>query len=77
LRRWEGGRVFKGRERESFLLERQHGGARYTITLPARNEKEALAQLALFEQGPAGRSQGRAEKQKRRDGRRFISKPLA
>ncbi|WNG25810.1 hypothetical protein F0U62_18655 [Cystobacter fuscus] len=48
-----------------FVLERRIGsGARKKITLDARTEREALAELALFERDPAGY---KTKKQQRRE----------
>lgn len=65
VRKWAGGRVKQDRTgREVWVIERTILGTPYTITLDAASEREALADLALFERDPAGfltRSQAAAE----------------
>ncbi|HVG57719.1 MAG TPA: site-specific integrase [Hyalangium sp.] len=51
--RWPGGRTFLDRHGKTrWQLERMHNGVRYSRRLDARNESEALAELALFERDP-------------------------
>ncbi|MCY1077403.1 site-specific integrase [Archangium lansingense] len=65
LRRWAGGLVRLSRGREVFVLERRIGsGARKKITLDVRTERDALAELALFERDPLAY---RTRKQQRRE----------
>ncbi len=50
---WPGGRTYQDRhDKTRWQLERMHNGARYSRRLDARNEREALAELALFERDP-------------------------
>lgn len=62
---WAGGRVRVARDgSEVFILERMIHGERFTRTLDARTEKEANAELALFDTNPdayAGREVRKAE----------------
>lgn len=52
--KWNGGRIYQGRDNEKvFVIERMLQGRRYTRRLEAGNEREALAELALFERDPA------------------------
>ncbi|MBS2028772.1 MAG: site-specific integrase [Deltaproteobacteria bacterium] len=52
---WAGGRIRQGRRGQpSYVIERMHGGDRRPITLKVASEREALAELALFERDPAG-----------------------
>jgi hypothetical protein len=52
---WPGGRTYLDRHGTTrWQLERMHNGARYIRRLDARNESEALAELALFERDPDG-----------------------
>ena len=51
--KWDGGRVRTGRNGDSvWVLERMIEGRRYVKALDARSEKEALAELALFNSAP-------------------------
>lgn len=50
--RWEGGRVRESRTGRVWVIERQVGGARRTIPLAAKTERDALAELALFLRDP-------------------------
>ncbi len=52
LRRWDGGLVRLARGREVFVIEKWAGGRRYKIALGVRTEREALAELALFDRDP-------------------------
>jgi integrase len=63
-RPWPGGFVRLSRGREVFVIEKRAGGKRYKIALDVRTEREALAELALFERDPTGY---RAPKQQRRE----------
>ncbi|MCP3137535.1 site-specific integrase [Pyxidicoccus xibeiensis] len=64
-RAWPGGFVRLSRGREVFVIERRAGsGKRYKIALDVRTEREALAELALFERDPAGYQ---TRKQQRRE----------
>lgn len=50
---WPGGRTYRDRHGNTrWQLERMHNGIRYSRRLDARNESEALAELALFERDP-------------------------
>lgn len=50
---WAGGRVLKAKDgRTSWVIRRSVKGTSFTITLDARTEREALAELALFERDP-------------------------
>jgi len=54
---WVGGRTrvvrgINGRRKTVWVLERMMSGARYVKSLEARNEREALAELLLFERDP-------------------------
>lgn len=50
---WPGGRTYLDRHGNTrWQLERMHNGARYSRRLEARNETEALAELALFDRDP-------------------------
>ncbi|MGQ0508015.1 MAG: tyrosine-type recombinase/integrase [Myxococcaceae bacterium] len=52
---WAGGRTRPGRDGKTvWVLERMINAKRYSRTLEARNEKEAMAELALFERDPIG-----------------------
>ena len=53
IRDWSGGRVRLARGREVFVIERSFVGRRFTVTLDVRTERDALAELALFERDPA------------------------
>jgi hypothetical protein len=54
-RRWKGGRIRIGKDGEPvYVIERMHAGTRYTKSLEAGNETQALAELALFDRDPAG-----------------------
>jgi len=47
---WPGGRTYLDRHGNTrWQLERMHNGVRYSRRLEARNESEALAELALFD----------------------------
>jgi integrase len=51
--RWAGGRTWLDRHGNTrWQLERMHNGARYSKRLSARNESDALAELALFDRDP-------------------------
>lgn len=53
LRSWAGGRVRDVDGREVWVIERRIGdGRRRVLALDAANEKQALAELALFERAP-------------------------
>ncbi|WNG37881.1 hypothetical protein F0U61_32515 [Archangium violaceum] len=64
LRRWDGGLVRLSRGREVYVIEKWAGGKRHKITLDVRTEREALAELALFERDPLAY---RTRKQQRRE----------
>ncbi len=50
---WPGGRTYLDRHGNTrWQLERMHNGVRYSRRLEARNESEALAELALFDRDP-------------------------
>lgn len=50
---WPGGRTYLDRNGNTrWQLERMHNGTRYSRRLEARNETEALAELALFDRDP-------------------------
>ena len=64
-RPWPGGFVRLSRGREVYVIERRVGsGARKKVTLDVRTEREALAELALFERDPLAY---RTRKQQRRE----------
>lgn len=66
LRRWAGGLVRLSRGREVFVIERRIGsGARKKITLDVRTERDALAELALFERDPANYRTRKQQRQER------------
>lgn len=51
--KWQGGRVRRGQNDEPvWVIEAMRRQVRYSISLDASSEKEALAELALFERGP-------------------------
>lgn len=53
LRKWPGGFVRLGRDgQEVFVIERGLNGRPWKFTLDVRTEKQALAELALFERDP-------------------------
>ncbi len=64
-RPWPGGFVRLSRGREVYVIERRVGsGARKKVTLDVRTEREALAELALFERDPGAY---RTRKQQRKE----------
>lgn len=57
--KWDGGRVFLADKKQArWVIERQVGMERYSITTPARNEQEALGELALFMRDPEAYARG-------------------
>ncbi|WP_147448842.1 hypothetical protein [Corallococcus terminator] len=51
--KWAGGRTkVDGKGRAQWVLERMVAGRRFTKVLDATSEKQALAELALFERDP-------------------------
>jgi integrase len=52
--RWAGGRIRETREGARFVIEHQSGGKRVRITLEARSEADALAELALYRRDREG-----------------------
>lgn len=53
--KWEGGRVSEDRKgRQRWVIDRQVNGRPFRITLKARSEQEARAQLARFDEDPRG-----------------------
>lgn len=65
-RPWPGGFVRLARGREVFVIERRIGnGARKKIALDVRTEREALAELALFERDPASYRTRKQQQQER------------
>lgn len=51
--RWLGGRVYTGRRGERrWIIERQVGGKRHSVTLRVDSEREALLELAAFDAAP-------------------------
>jgi hypothetical protein len=59
--KWKGGRTYRTQEgRTVYVLRKMVQGKHYEITLEARNEMEAEAELALFLRGP-GAYQTRSE----------------
>jgi integrase len=54
-KRWAGGLIREGRDgREVFVIEAMRQSQRYLISLGALTEKQALAELALFDRDPEG-----------------------
>lgn len=51
---WQGGRVREAHGRRLWVIERQLAGVRYAVTLDVHSERDALAELALFERDPNG-----------------------
>ncbi len=52
--RWDGGRTYVNKQGDTvWVLEKQVHGRLYTTRLSAGNEKDALAELALFRRDPA------------------------
>ncbi len=50
---WQGGRIFKSRSGETgWVLQRMVNGERFSKTLDVTSEKDALAELALFDRDP-------------------------
>lgn len=49
---WTGGRTYESDDRTVFVIEKMRHGRRYTTPLEVGTEKEALAELALFERDP-------------------------
>ena len=52
--KWPGGRTYERDGRTVFVVERMRHGRRYTIPLDVGSERQALAELALFERDPEG-----------------------
>src|SRR6185295_10255927 len=52
IREWAGGRVRAARDREVFVIEQAFAGKRYALTLDVLTERDALAELALFDRDP-------------------------
>ncbi|NNB91954.1 site-specific integrase [Corallococcus exiguus] len=52
--KWQGGRVREVAGRMVWVIERQWAGRRFGVALDARSEREALAELALWERNPDG-----------------------
>jgi len=53
-RSWSGGRVYEVDGHPVFVIEKMRHGRRYTTPLEVGSEREALAELALFERDPEG-----------------------
>ncbi|HYO68860.1 MAG TPA: hypothetical protein VEU33_22535 [Archangium sp.] len=52
--RWDGGRTYVNKQGDTvWILEKQVHGRLYTTRLAVGNEKDALAELALFRRDPA------------------------
>ena len=49
---WAGGRVYELDGRTVYVIEKMRHGRRYTTPLEVANEREALAELALFDRDP-------------------------
>ncbi|WXH32766.1 hypothetical protein WA016_06762 [Myxococcus stipitatus] len=54
VKKWDGGRVRDVDGRMVWVIERQWAGRRFIIALDAASEREALAELALWERDPDG-----------------------
>jgi hypothetical protein len=51
---WAGGQTYQNRAgRLIYVIARMHSGVRYAIKLDSTSERDALAELALFERDPA------------------------
>jgi integrase len=50
--KWAGGRTYVANEKTVFVIEKMRHGRRYTTPLDVAGEREALAELALFERDP-------------------------
>ncbi|NOJ83831.1 site-specific integrase [Myxococcus xanthus] len=50
--KWAGGRIRDAAGRAVWVIERQWAGRRYSVALDAASEREALAELALWERDP-------------------------
>ncbi|MCK8501562.1 tyrosine-type recombinase/integrase [Myxococcus fulvus] len=60
--RWEGGRIREARGKRVFVIERRVLGKQTSVRLDVSSEREALAELALFERDPvAYRTRGQAK----------------
>ncbi len=47
--KWVGGRSYEADGQTVYVIERMQHGRRYTIPIEAGNERQALAELALFD----------------------------
>jgi transposase-like protein len=52
--RWQGGRTYGENGKTFYVIEKMRHGRRYTTPLDVGSEREALAELALFERDPEG-----------------------
>lgn len=50
--KWVGGRSYQANGQTIYVIEKMRHGRRYTIPLEAGNERQALAELALFDRDP-------------------------
>lgn len=63
--RWLGGRIYINRRSglgKVYVIERSHGGRRYSVPLTNCNEKQAEAELALFLRDPPAYAEARRSK---------------